>query len=57
MVGKVPIGEWELALPDTPEIEAVCHEQIDDILFVNHLFGRRRNGLRRPIGTGTGNVR
>jgi hypothetical protein len=35
MIGFPPVGEWELALPDTPEIRArFQNEECEDILFV-----------------------
>jgi hypothetical protein len=35
MIGKSPIGEWELALPNTEEIKnRFKNEEIEDILFV-----------------------
>ena len=41
MIGKAPVGEWELALPDTPEIRNLFKaEEIEDILFVITYAGR-----------------
>ncbi len=35
MIGQAPFGEWELALPDTPEIRAKFeNEECEDILLV-----------------------
>jgi hypothetical protein len=41
MIGKRPIGEWELVLPNTEEMQSRFHnEQIGDILFVITYTGR-----------------
>ena len=41
MLGKVPVGEWELALPDNSEMKnRFKEEQIEDILFVITYSGR-----------------
>jgi len=41
MIGKSPIGDWELALPDTPEIRQLFKdERIEDILLVISYTGR-----------------
>lgn len=41
MMGKMPIGDWELALPDTPELRArFTDEEIEDILLVITYSGR-----------------
>ena len=41
MIGKSPIGDWELALPDTPAIRQLFKdEQIEDILLVISYSGR-----------------
>lgn len=41
MIGKVPAGEWELALPNTEEVRNhFKDEQIDDILLVITYAGR-----------------
>jgi hypothetical protein len=41
MIGKTPIGEWELALPDTEEMRnRFKDEQIDDMLLVITYSGR-----------------
>ena len=45
MIGKSPIGEWELALPNTVEIrnrfgDGGSNEDIQDILFVITYSGR-----------------
>jgi hypothetical protein len=41
MIGKSPIGEWELALPNTVEITNLFkNEEIEDILFVITYDGR-----------------
>ncbi|UCF04151.1 MAG: hypothetical protein JSV33_09360, partial [bacterium] len=35
MIGKSPVGEWELALPNTEEMKnRFKEEEIEDILFV-----------------------
>jgi hypothetical protein len=41
MIGKSPIGNWELALPDTPEIrDRFKNDDIEDMLFVITYIGR-----------------
>jgi Tc toxin complex TcA C-terminal TcB-binding domain len=41
MLGKIPVGEWELTLPNTEEIKKLfLDEAIDDILFVITYSGR-----------------
>jgi hypothetical protein len=41
MIGKIPIGEWELTLPNTEEIKKRFQdEELDDILFVITYSGR-----------------
>ena len=41
MIGKSPVGKWELALPNTSEIRQMFKdEQIEDILFVITYSGR-----------------
>jgi hypothetical protein len=41
MIGKSPIGEWELALPNTTEVKnRFKNEEITDILFVITYSGR-----------------
>jgi hypothetical protein len=41
MIGKSPVGEWELALPNTEEIRnRFKNEEIDDILTVITYSGR-----------------
>ncbi|MBN3884479.1 MAG: hypothetical protein HWQ44_16340 [Nostoc sp. JL34] len=41
MIGKTPVGEWELTLPNTEEIrKRFLDEEIDDILFVITYAGR-----------------
>ncbi len=41
MIGKTPIGEWELALPDTEEMKSrFKDEQIEDMLLVITYSGR-----------------
>jgi hypothetical protein len=41
MIGKSPVGEWELSLPNTEEIKKLFHdEELDDILFVITYAGR-----------------
>jgi hypothetical protein len=41
MIGKSPIGEWELALVDTPQLrERFTNEELDDILLVITYKGR-----------------
>jgi Tc toxin complex TcA C-terminal TcB-binding domain/ABC toxin N-terminal region len=41
MTGKTPVGEWELALPNTEEMKSrFQNEQIEDILFVITYSGR-----------------
>ena len=41
MIGKSPVGQWELALPNTPEVKNwFKNEEIDDILFVITYSGR-----------------
>ena len=41
MIGKPPIGEWELALPNTEEMKnRFKNEEIEDILFVITYSGR-----------------
>ena len=41
MVGKSPVGEWELSLPNTEEVKKRFQdEQLDDILFVITYQGR-----------------
>jgi hypothetical protein len=41
MIGKVPVGEWVLALPDTPEVRGrFMNDDIDDLLFVLTYSGR-----------------
>jgi hypothetical protein len=35
MIGRSPVGEWELALPNTAEMKSRFQdEEIEDILFV-----------------------
>jgi hypothetical protein len=35
MIGKSPVGEWELALPNSDDMRAKFgNEEIEDILFV-----------------------
>jgi hypothetical protein len=35
MIGKFPVGEWELTLPNTEEVrKSFEDEELDDILFV-----------------------
>lgn len=41
LTGNSPVGEWELALPDTPEVRAHFeNEEIEDVLFVVTYSGR-----------------
>ena len=41
MIGKSPVGEWELTLPNTEEVKKhFLDEEIDDILFVITYAGR-----------------
>ena len=41
MLGKSPVGEWELTLPDTEEIKKHFQdEELDDILLVITYGGR-----------------
>ena len=41
MIGKAPMGTWELALPDTLEMRALFKSKaIEDILFVITYSGR-----------------
>jgi Tc toxin complex TcA C-terminal TcB-binding domain len=41
MIGKNPVGEWELTLPNTEEVKKhFLDEEIDDILFVITYAGR-----------------
>jgi hypothetical protein len=41
MIGKKPVGEWELVLPNTEEMQSrFQNEQIEDILFVITYTGR-----------------
>ena len=41
MIGKSPAGDWELALPDRPDIRNLFNnEEIADILFVLTYSGR-----------------
>ncbi len=41
MIGKSPVGSWELALPNTPEIRQLfTDELIQDILFIITYSGR-----------------
>lgn len=41
MIGKVPVGEWELTLPNTEEVRnRFKNEEIDDMLFVITYAGR-----------------
>ncbi len=41
MIGKSAIGDWELALPNTPEIRnRFQNQQIEDMLFVITYAGR-----------------
>jgi hypothetical protein len=41
MIGKTPVGEWELTLPNTEEVKKhFLDEEIDDILFVITYAGR-----------------
>ncbi|MBD2337369.1 hypothetical protein H6G64_10245 [Calothrix sp. FACHB-156] len=41
MIGKSPVGEWELTLPNTEEVKKHFQdEEIDDILFVITYAGR-----------------
>jgi len=41
MIGKSPVGEWELTLPNTEEVKKhFLDEDIDDILFVITYAGR-----------------
>ena len=41
MIGHAPIGEWELSLPNTPQIvRRFQNEEITDILFVLTYAGR-----------------
>lgn len=41
MIGKSPVGEWELALPNTADIrKRFKNEEIEDILFVITYAGR-----------------
>jgi hypothetical protein len=41
MIGKLPVGEWELTLPDTEEVRnRFRDEEIDDILLVITYSGR-----------------
>ena len=41
MIGKSPVGEWELALPNTGEMKnRFKNEEIEDILFVITYSGR-----------------
>jgi hypothetical protein len=41
MIGKAPVGEWELELPNTEEVKNYFkNEEIDDILLVITYSGR-----------------
>ncbi|MDH3970109.1 MAG: hypothetical protein OEU56_24130, partial [Rhodospirillales bacterium] len=41
MQGKGPVGEWEMALPDTQVVrDLFAKEQVEDILFVLTYKGR-----------------
>ena len=41
MIGKTPMGEWELALPDTPELRnRFASDEIEDIVFAITFSGR-----------------
>jgi hypothetical protein len=41
IIGKQPLGTWELALPDTPEVRALfANEVVTDILFALTYTGR-----------------
>ena len=41
MIGKTPVGDWELTLPNTEEVKKhFLDEEIDDILFVITYAGR-----------------
>jgi hypothetical protein len=41
MIGKLPVGEWELALPNTEEVRNwFANEQIEEMLFVITYQGR-----------------
>jgi hypothetical protein len=41
MIGKTPVGEWDLALPNTEEIRnRFKNEEIEDILLVLSYSGR-----------------
>jgi len=41
MIGKSPVGEWKLALPDTQDIRSLFkNDDIEDILFVITYSGR-----------------
>ena len=41
MIGKTPVGEWELTLPNTEEVKKHFQdEELDDILFVITYAGR-----------------
>jgi hypothetical protein len=41
MIGKTPVGDWELTLPNTEEVKKhFLDEEIDDILFVITYSGR-----------------
>jgi hypothetical protein len=40
MIGRSPIGDWELALPDTPQMRArFAKGDISDVLFVLTVTG------------------
>lgn len=46
MLGKTPVGKWELALPDRPDIRnRFKNEEIEDILFVITYVGRTPDWL------------
>ena len=41
MIGKVPVGEWQLTLPNSGEVRRrLAHEQVVDIVFVVTFTGR-----------------
>jgi hypothetical protein len=41
MIGKTPVGQWELALPDSPDMRTLFQDDvIDDILLVITYAGR-----------------
>jgi hypothetical protein len=45
MIGKSPIGEWELALPDNEQTqELFATDMMKDILLVLTYSGRHRSG-------------